>query len=247
MPVRSSGQVPRHLGRALGSLAVAAVALTVLAPSTARPDERDAGFNGAEAQQVVALMDANPALARVYAACPADVFRQEAAPWEPLIRSRGVPLEICGTRPLSCLALCTTGSSGGHCFALARAFQVNQDQIKPRHAQMLFSMACATGMAGGCTNRAASIRNMRHEGDPFREAPEERKDLCQYRSFEIACGRRDAWGCAMLGQSHHYGEGVRADAAQARHFYQESCRISPAFAACEFSKSGIKALGRPAD
>jgi TPR repeat protein len=68
------------------------------------------------------------------------------------------------------------------------------------------------------------------------------KNACQFRSFKIACRENDAWGCAMLGQSYQYGEGVTRSASMARSAFRKSCRLAPDFEACSFARDGIREL-----
>lgn len=226
--------------------AAAVIALTgSLAPGAAVADEQEEDRARIERLDAVrARMDDDARVAKTFEPCPADVFRREAPLWEPLTRSRRVALGTCQKDPAACYDGCIRWSSAAHCFGLARAFQEDEASFTPRDAQRLFSMACATGMGAGCTNRAAGIRNALSEGDPFFSASEEVKNGCHYRSFKIGCDAGDAWGCAMLGQSHHFGEGTPRDKAAARVFYERSCQLSPAFVACEFSKSALEVLAR---
>ena len=188
-------------------------------------------------------MDADTTLARVYAPCPADVFRQEM----PLL-SRLLPEprikenEVCEGEPADCLAACVDRSDAASCFGLARTFQQNENRVAPRYAQMLFSMACALGRRGGCTNRAASIRNRNYPGDPFAEAPDAAKAVCEFRSFTTSCGPGDPWGCAMLGQAYELGEGTARDAGEARRLYRRTCDAAPTFAACDFARDRLKEM-----
>jgi TPR repeat protein len=125
---------------------------------------------------------------------------------------------------------------------LALALQENESVVAPRYAQLLFAMACALGKASGCTNRAAHMRNAAEEGDPLERLSAKAKDRCQFRSFEIACDKNDPWGCAMLGQAHRNGEGVKKSVALARRSYRKSCRLDPEFAACDFSRRALTSM-----
>jgi hypothetical protein len=193
------------------------------------------------AKAVTSRMDENPQLRDVFAACPADKFRRAVA--DPALRLTvaTTSTERCTADPAGCYHQCISGS-GSACFHLARSFQEHEGAVPPRYTQMLFSMSCGFGYGAGCTNRASSIRNYLREGDPFRGAGESVKGACQFRSFRIACRQDDAWGCAMLGQSYQYGEGVTRSARLARSAFRKSCRLAPNFEACDFSKEGIGEL-----
>jgi TPR repeat protein len=103
----------------------------------------------------------------------------------------------------------------------------------------MFAVACATGSAGGCTNRGAGIRNGFYDDDPFTGKSDEVRDACLFRTFEKTCLMDDPWGCTMHGMSFQYGEGVEADTEVAREFYLRSCALEPDFAACETAREQI--------
>lgn len=188
-----------------------------------------------QANDVAATIGGAPRWARLHAACPADLPRRRAAPANPSLDEAA-----CAAVPAGCLAACEAGD-GGACFHLARAFQ--RDKSHPSRVwERLFAAACAGGHAAGCTNRAAGIRNGGYEDDPFRRVASKRRDSCLRRSFARACKGEDAWGCAMLGQSHRLGEGGAKSAAQARRAYDEACGIGPGFTACDFAKDGLRRL-----
>jgi TPR repeat protein len=107
---------------------------------------------------------------------------------------------------------------------------------------MLFASACALGEAAGCTNRAAHLRNDMDEGDPLQRLSADQLASCHHRSFKIACDKNDAWGCAMLGQSHRYGEGVRRNMGAARRSYRKACDLAPDFAACGFARADLEEM-----
>ncbi len=234
-----------HIRSAAAALVFTLGALSVLAaraeddPAPAPSEHR---LNEAEAQKATGQVDADPALQRMLDVCPADVFGRDASLWVRLRGRRRVPVAACEEHPSDCLAQCTSGSDPEGCLSLALALQRHQPRIGERYAQILFARTCALGLGAGCTNRAASIRNAPFPGDPFADAPQHRKEQCEFRSFTAACGDGDAWGCAMLGQSYRLGEGTEADAAQARRNYQKSCAISPAFAACDFARGDLRLM-----
>lgn len=127
---------------------------------------------------------------------------------------------------------------------MALAFQENESAVAPRYAQLMFSMACALGKASGCTNRGAHLRNAADEGDPLDSLSQEERDRCQFRSFKIACEKSDNWGCSMLGQAYHTGEGAKKNLSRARRYYKKSCKLDPDFAACAFARGALKSMKR---
>lgn len=169
--------------------------------------------------------------------CPADAYAaKEVSYWPRALAKGDATLEHCQDRPGQCFGLCRTLRSHDHCFALARAFQVNESVVAPRYAQMLFSYACGLGRGSGCTNRTAGIRNTAYPGDPFLDTPLATNEACEFRSFTIACQLDDAWGCAMLGEAYQLGEGTRRDYVAAQRWFGKSCRLAPGFEACTFAK-----------
>lgn len=190
---------------------------------------------------VYGLIDANEQIQSMFKMCPADTYRRANANGLLRLAAAQTRLPQCISDPTSCYDACVAGS-GSACFNLARSFQQDEKAVPQRYAEMLFTTACGFGHAGGCTNRGSGIRNSLPYGDPFRAADEKSKDACQFRTFRLSCGQGDAWGCAMLGQSYQYGEGVARSASFARGAFQKSCRIAPDFEACTFSKEGIDEL-----
>lgn len=218
-------------------------AAVICALASAHAQERDgkvidrAGFE--EAQRA---MDGEEAFETAYRTCPADLFRTERPFWSYFVEDRSVDMAVCEADAMTCYLRCTGARSGAACFALARAFQESDGDGGPEYSQKLFGHSCAIGYRAGCTNRGAGIRNGDYESDPFREVDGEATDSCLFRSFEIACGQADAWGCAMLGQSYRLGEGVPADDAEASRHYRRSCEINPDFDACRFARRGLESI-----
>jgi hypothetical protein len=224
-----------------------ALCVTLLAGMAAAPvahadEPATAGFSPAQVRTIMAAVDADRKLSSLLGQCPADLFGRRPPRPQALGRTDSFSVARCRVDAKSCLNACTKDHDGEACFGLARAFQDRDDAREARYAETLYAMACATGKAAGCTNRAAGIRNGDQVGDPFhgRFAAAER---CQYRSFKIACDRHDAWGCTMLGQSHRYGEGTPVDLREARQAYELSCKIAPNFEACAFARNGLAGIG----
>lgn len=207
-------------------------------------EERAAPFNGDDARAATAAMDKDETLQARARVCPADVFRKEASLGGLLLGSEAVTRGHCAAHPEECYRTCVGKRSGEHCFRLALAFQENESVVAPRYAQLMFSMACALGKASGCTNRGAHMRNAAEEGDPLDALSQEEKDRCQLRSFKIACGKNDNWGCAMLGQAYRNGEGAKKSLSLARRYYKKSCKLDPDFAACAFARRALKSMKR---
>lgn len=233
--------------RLLPSIGVLAVALLA-----AMPAGGEEGGTGEEAldragfAEVRRAIDADPSFAAVHEACPADVFETERAFWQSLVRERRVRLAACEKDAMDCYRRCVQARSGPACFSLARALQENEPRDTGGYWEKLFARACAVGNVAGCTNRGAGIRNGYYDGDPFRDVDDLARDRCLFRTFELACGREDAWGCAMHGQSHHRGEGTARDPELAARHYRKSCEINPDFDACRFSRSRLAEIdGRP--
>ncbi len=186
-----------------------------------------------QAREVAETVGGGGRWARLHAACPADLPRRRAA--SPA--NEALDETACAAAPAGCLAACEAGD-GRACFKLARVYQ--EGKTHPSKVwERLFAAACAGGYSAGCANRAAGMRNGGYEDDPFRRVGAKRRDACLRRSFARACSGEDAWGCAMLGQSHERGEGGRASAAQARRFYERTCRLAPDSESCEFANERL--------
>ena len=213
-----------------------------LAAAGCAPAAAQTFLNRERAQAVTDILDRDPLAVRAGNTCPAELYSRSR-------RSVGDEDESvsemdCFKNPAVCHMRCTIFRSGEDCFQLARVFQDNSDIAAPKYVQTLFSMACAQGYAAGCTNRGAGLRNGGYDDDPLLGMNERAKNQCQFRTFRIACSGDDAWGCAMLGQAYANGEGIKRDAARARRVYWKSCGFGEKFAACRFSKRGLRDLRR---
>lgn len=239
-------------GRGMRSSWVWPLGLTVALhlASPARADETahapaPTTLDADQATRLMTLIDGDRRLASVFAMCPADAFRRDAPVYALYVKPESDEA-ACATDPVACYRRCAEDAQGSSCFGLARLFQENPDTVANRYAQTLFAMACDAGMGAGCTNRAASLRNNPVDGEPLMAATEVERANCEHRSFDIACRQGDAWGCAMLGQTYQYGEGIERDATRARRYYDQSCAISPSFAACDFAKRHMTSMPEPA-
>jgi hypothetical protein len=199
------------------------------------------GVNTQGIEAVTLEMRRDPAVMRNYSVCPANVFGRVrgGGPVEGLTES------VCSAEPTRCWTLCTEGRNGTACFRLARVFQEHAPENDPR-TQVLFTMACARGMAAGCTNRGAGVRNAEYENDPLRAWSKSRREACTARSFAVACDQNDSWGCFMSGQATANGEGVRRDLARARMIYERACAATGGrdVAGCASANEALEDLKR---
>jgi hypothetical protein len=222
------------------SLIVMAAAFLLLALPGAPVSAQS--VNRAELQDVVGLIDADPAIRRFYALCPGDQFNRRRGAGTGDIPAAATSESACAANPENCWTLCRERHSGSACFGLARVFQ---DHVENEpYSQILFTMACAGGYGAGCTNRAAGVRNGDYRDDPISAQTKQAREACLRRSFQKACTSGDAWGCAMLGQAYRLGEGAPTNTTRARASYNRACSIAPDFSACEHAQDGIKAMGR---
>lgn len=235
--------------RLLPAVAAALAAMLAVAAPAGGDDSGGGGEGAVDHAGFAAVrqtMDGEAFFSVGHQACPADLFETERPFWRAMTRDRRVRVSTCEADAMGCYRRCVEARSGNACFSLARALQKNLPRDAGGYWEMLFAHACAIGHAGGCTNRGAGIRNGRYDDEPFEGVDRDSRDLCLFRTFETTCEREDAWGCAMQGQSYHYGEGVGRDTQAARRHYLRSCEINPKFAACRFARSGIAAIeGRP--
>jgi hypothetical protein len=219
------------------------IASTILAAAPASTSGEPA-FDPEKAAIVTRAIDENDDIRAFYAICPAERFNSRANAILRRISGGKIPEEQCVRSPEGCWTLCKDGRNPHACFSLARAFQDHLPNDKQNYAQTLFSIACATGFSAGCVNRAAGIRNGYYSGDPMRVLESTAQNACLFRSFKIGCDKGDAWGCAMLGQSHHYGEGTPRNLKLARANYRQSCKLAPKFVACGFARSAMSEMKR---
>lgn len=192
--------------------------------------------------RIIETIEADPELSGLYALCPADSANSARPLSRYVFGDTDLDLEVCEEDPASCFSACTDGKSGDACFTLARAMQENEpEEEAARYYEGLFTRACMLGEAAGCTNRAAGIRNGGYADDPFVDVAEAERGLCTFRSFKAGCDGDDAWGCAMLGQAYHYGEGTEIDLNAAVAASHKACEPDPDFVACDFAQETIQA------
>lgn len=234
-------------GRPRVPVPAAILALLLAGPAAAAEAPR---FNAAEARTAAAAVLADPLMGRLFSACPADVHGRRrpmglAVLLAPLLRQRTFSQSECEAHPGTCLQACRVWAEPHTCFNLATALQKHPDTVSQSAWERLFSQACAAGEAAGCTNRAAGMRNAEVPGDIFRQASGPTRELCEHRSFALACSHDDSWGCAMLGQSWRLGEGAPANPVEAIRAYSRACELAPSFVACDFAKDGMNEMGSP--
>lgn len=227
----------RQTGAALAALAC----LIAIQPVSSRAqDDTEKATSDIDAIERLVLESAE--IQSHYAVCPASIAKKARPLWRIFWSSADWSIDQCGDDVDSCQQDCLTGQNENACFALARVLENAEPVASPHVAQMLFAQACAIGSRGGCTNRAAGIRNGQYEGDPMLAAPAGTLPGCYFDTFTISCSDGDAWGCAMLGQSYQFGEGVEKSDAEARRHYSRACEINANFPACDFAKSHLEGL-----
>lgn len=190
----------------------------------------------------------NADIAKYYAACPAGILA-DASPFHLVnpdisTEKQDALYDQCSNAPGKCFEVCTADKNPHVCFALARVYEYNfepaensEDINSISMSGRLFAYSCALGSPGGCTNRAAGIRNA---GQAFERknlsANREEAQACLLKTFEVACDKEDAWGCAMFAQAIQNGEGTQIDTKKAKKYYEKACAIDPKFEACDFAK-----------
>jgi hypothetical protein len=223
------------LASRLFSFIMLAIILSCAGPAAAQ------GWNADGGEAVKRELQRDPATEGIYSTCPADVFgrvRRRAA-------KGGLTESACAADPMRCWESCSGNRNGEACFRLARVFQDHAPKGDPR-SQILFTMACARGMAAGCTNRGAGVRNAAYLNDLLREQPKARQEACTARSFDVACRNGDSWGCFMHGQAAQNGEGIPRDVARARASYRRACALTEGrdVAGCAAANEALPALDR---
>lgn len=162
--------------------------------------------------------------------CPADVF--------PAVGRHSKGSQECSERPGWCLVQCRAGV-GRACFGIARAIEVDLDDVNDSNFSYPFFMAaCAAGSANGCTNAAATSKN----GDwlPGLGPGIAAERDCQYRTYQAACEANAPWGCFMLGMEWGF-EGVKGevDRDKAVAAWQRACVLDPDGGACASSQARL--------
>ena len=238
----------------LPALAVAVVALVALEVLKDDPEERSAVPDAAALTAAGTRVAAVDGIDALFAACPADIWRTRQEAPSLLAPTRKVWTERSCQRDFKdCVTACVDRGGGTACRHVARAIEMHglpDGNLDRRRANAL---ACALGNPAGCTNRGAEIRNSWIEGETLSRREDQRvaRDLCLFRTFDVACAADDAWGCAMSGQTYRLGEGVAVDPDMAAAKYRRACALHQGpeeerseYAPCRFARSGLASLGR---
>ena len=191
---------------------------------------------------VGAQTEANDEIQSHYKVCPAEIANTARPFWRVLFPGEDISRESCGEDIKACYRTCMEEGNAAACLALGYTLEAASPVISPLWSQMLFAQACAAGSSGGCTNRAAGIRNGQLDGDPILKAEPDELRGCFLRTFALTCNEDDAWGCTMLGQAYQFGEGALPDVSAAKRFYEKSCAISENFSACDFARDRLEEL-----
>ena len=191
---------------------------------------------------VGAQTEANDEIQSHYKVCPAEIANTARPLWRLLFPGEHISRESCGEDIKACYRTCMEEGNAAACLALGYTLQAASPVISPLWSQMLFAQACAAGNSGGCTNRAAGIRNGQLDGDPMLDTDPDELRSCFLRTFTLTCNEGDPWGCTMLGQSYQFGEGAPPDVRAAKRFYEKSCAISENFPACDFARDRLQEL-----
>jgi hypothetical protein len=226
-------------------LLAALLLLFAFQPLYAQEEEGPSAPGKLELRRVLEKMPTESALTEFFAACPGDYFGKSATLFDALGDREGISEEICARQPSMCLTECLLGKNSDTCFSLARALQDLEETTASINAERLFAFSCAAGKPSACTNRGAGMRNGRYEGDPSLDWPEEKRNGCLMRTFQLSCDKEDSWGCAMLGQAWAQGEGAEFDDEKANTAFKRTCELAPDFASCEFAKSMMQMTGEP--
>lgn len=183
----------------------------------------------------------DPRFKKYYNECAVDSYAKEQSYLNYFGVGKKLSEKFCKTELEECFSKCS-GGNGEACLVVARILQADKNKnISQKYAQTFFAFSCAAGNPGGCTNRAAGIRNGDFLRDPSKEWDEEDKKECTFRFFEKACKKDDAWGCVMLGQAYEKGEGVKRDKGKASVLYKKGClQAGPSHLSCKYAKNALK-------
>lgn len=131
--------------------------------------------------------------------------------------------EGCADDPQVCLDKCKE-NDGNACYSLALLVQ-EKKWLEMEYYDTLFLRACKLGVVSGCTNRAASILNLK--------ADDEKAVICAGNTFEKTCEKKDPWGCTMFARILYYGLGRPKDSEKALQVMAESCKYGEEDEACK--------------
>ncbi|MGB1235784.1 MAG: hypothetical protein ACPG5U_08630 [Planktomarina sp.] len=182
---------------------------------------------GQQLETAIRLVQSVDDLETLVTTCPADIryTRQTWRDW--LLGNRFEwTLSQCRANLERCATACTTGHVGSACRATARAFEQELDNENRMPSRQAYTLACASGNALACTNRAAGLRNTPVDTDPLSVNQPAAFQTCLTRTFEGSCHDDDAWGCAMYAQALMNGQGTKQDTDQAQSIVRKACRLS---------------------
>ncbi len=170
---------------------------------------------------VLSSIDNLKAFSSLDKSCPADIYKGPEQEYKNLI-------SFCATDMKFCLNECLGGSSN-HCFGLAN--NLHSDNIDKKYAERLYAMACQQGLIMACTNWAAGVMLFNPDNEE-----------CYARSFELTCGKSDAWGCSMYGLVLARGIGFDKDHELALKVLKIGCKDGINDDACKYAKSVEKEI-----
>lgn len=171
-------------------IVVAAVAaLNIPTESRAETSSAPGAASLAEAGARVLSVEGMDSL---FASCPADIWRTRGASLRERLMPGSWTLRSCLRDFDDCVSACTDRGSGIACRRVARVIEVHGMPDGDLARRRAYALSCALGDPSGCTNRGANIRNAAVVADSASQVGRETRDLCLFRTFEIACAADDA-------------------------------------------------------
>ena len=201
----------------------------------------------AEQATANARLLAIPSAAGLVDQCPADIYKTEQSIWNRLTGSTAFETRAsCRADFLTCLDACTENTDARACLHVGILLDQTDDDDLKLAARYSHALACAGGQRSGCTNRGGGIRNVRVEGDRLSLLTSDEKVSCLFDTFTLTCEAGDAWGCAMLGQAYHQGEGTAENTARAATLYARTCAMvsGPEISSCAFATRRLDQIGQ---
>jgi len=171
---------------------VSIVALAACVPSSI--PERAHIQQQTELRPLLTLVTGDPDMRATYAQCPAQNFKTNVTSMANVKDTeKGFSKRF---------AACKAGSQEA-CFELARDIEKSDIDPHSNYTYPLFSFSCKAGLANGCVNAAATVKNGSWLADePAVPASAE----CQFKTYKSACDENAYWGCRMVA-----GEYTRTD------------------------------------
>jgi len=162
-------------------------------------------------------MDSDKSLNKLIEQCPTEFFVKSNVAYKN-------HLKYCSTNPEQCFKSCI-GGDANYCSSLANLFQSSGNDTF--YAEALFSKSCQLGQANSCTNRASGL--IKYKGNESLS--------CAVKTYELACGVKDAWGCTMFGAYLAQGKGVKKDFKKALKVLEVGCINGVDDPACQNAKN----------